>query len=114
MQVFVVVEMLEIQVEKGRQKTRPHVEKIETVKTMGNYQKEAGQGVDMGAAGQKEHEESHGETAQACIEQGCGQASQHKIVCDKRSGGNQDPPEVLSQRGAGPGVNRCGGRGDEK
>ena len=47
MEIIFVVQLLQPEVEEGGQKTGPHVEKIQTVKTVGHHKKVASQRIRM-------------------------------------------------------------------
>lgn len=109
MQVFVIVQAAEPDVQKRGQKAGPQIQKVQAVEGMGNYQKKAGEGVDPGITGQKDHKGPHSQAAKSRIQEGGGHAAHPEIIRNQRAGRNEDADKIRPQAAQGAGIESAGG-----
>ena len=81
-------------IDQNAYKGRPHIQKIETVKAVGNDENVCREGLGIGSRSAEEDHQIAGESAQRRVKKGACQASQIEIVRDQLGGGRQNAEEI--------------------
>ena len=95
MQIVLEFQLLFMQIDKGSQKTGPHIEKIQAVKGMGDHQETSRQRIGMGIPFQDDHKDKARHAAGPSIEHGAGQPADGKIISHQGTGGDHDHSPVI-------------------
>ena len=109
-EVVLKVQPADRHVQKGREKTGPDIEKVQAEEAVGDHEEIPRERVAVRGPRQKDHEQGHGEPAEADVEQAGRQAPQTEVVRDRRAGRHEDPHKVLRGCFAGSRI-ECAGSG---